>query len=63
MRRGYPKIHITVDVERMKILALKVTREKVGDGRTVQTLAEEASTKAKITNAISDDAYDTDNNL
>jgi hypothetical protein len=32
VKHGYVKIHIRVGVKRKKILALKVTGEKVGDG-------------------------------
>ena len=63
MRRGYLKIHIAVDVKRKKILALKVTDEKVGDGRMLQPLVEEASRKGKIAEAIGDGAYDTKSNF
>ena len=52
VRRGYLKIHIAVDVKRKKILALKVTDEKVGDGRMLQPLVEETSTRAKIAKAL-----------
>jgi IS5 family transposase len=63
VRRGYLKIHIAVDVKRKKILALKVTSEKVGDGRMLQQLVEEASEKAKIVEALGDGAYDTKRNF
>src|SRR5208283_1052765 len=63
VKRGYLKIHIAVDVKRKKILALKVTNEKVGDGRMLQPLVEEASKKAKVTKAIGDGAYDTKSNF
>jgi len=63
VRRGYLKIHIAVDVKRKKILALEVTDEKVGDGRMLQPLVEEASTNAKITKTIGDGAYDTKSNF
>jgi IS5 family transposase len=63
VRRGYLKIHIAVDVKRKKILALKVTNEKVGDGRMLQQLVEEASEKAKIVEALGDGAYDTKRNF
>src|SRR3989337_3593173 len=52
MRRGYLKIHIAVDVKRKTILALEVTDEKVGDGRMLQQLVEEASEKTKIVEAL-----------
>jgi len=63
VRRGYLKIHIAVDVKRKKILALKVTDEKTGDGRMLQPLVEEASRKGKIAKAIGDGAYDTKSNF
>jgi IS5 family transposase len=63
MRRGYLKIHIAVDVKRKKILALEVTDEKVGDGRMLQPLVEEASRKGKIAKTIGDGAYDTRSNF
>jgi len=63
VRRGYLKIHIAVDVKRKKILALKVTDEKVGDGRILQPLVEEASKKAKIAKTMADGAYDTKRNF
>jgi len=63
VKRGYLKIHIAVDTKRKKILALKVTDEKVGDGRMLQPLVEEASKKAKIAKTIGDGAYDTKSNF
>jgi len=63
VRRGYLKIHIAVDVKKKTILALKVTDEKVGDGRMLQPLVEEASKKGKITKTIGDGAYDTKSNF
>ena len=63
VKRGYLKIHIAVDVKRKKILALEVTDEKVGDGRMLQPLVEEASKKGKIAKTIGDGAYDTKSNF
>jgi len=63
IRRGYLKIHIAVDVKQKKILALKVTDEKTGDGRMLQPLLEEASEKGKVAKAIGDGAYDTKSNF
>jgi hypothetical protein len=47
----------------LKILALEVTDEKVGDGRMLQPLVEEASKKAKVAKALGDSAYDTKSNF
>jgi hypothetical protein len=63
VKRGYLKIHIAVDVKRKKILTLKVTDERVGDGRMLQPLVEEASAKAKIAKVMGDGAYDTKRNF
>ena len=64
VKRGYLKIHIAVDVKRKKILALKVTDERVGDGRMLQPLVEEASKKgSKIAKTVADGAYDTKSNF
>ena len=63
VKRGYLKIHIAVDVKRKKILALEVTDERVGDGRILQPLVEEASKNGKIVKAIGDGAYDTKSNF
>ena len=64
VRRGFLKIHIAVDVKRKKILALKVTDERVGDGRMLQPLVEEASKKGgKIAKTVADGAYDAKSNF
>ena len=64
IRRGYLKIHIAVDVKRKKILALKVTDEKTGDGGMLQPLVEETSEKGgKIAKVMGDGAYDTKRNF
>ena len=61
--RGFLKIHIAVDVKRKKILALEVTSEKVGDGRMLRPLVEEASGKTKVAKTLGDGAYDTKSNF
>lgn len=63
VKRGYLKIHIAVDVKRKEILALEVTDEKVGDGRMLQPLVEEASEKAKVTKTLGDGSYDSKKNF
>ena len=63
VKRGYLKIHIAVDIESKKILAMEVTDEKVSDGEMLQPLVEEASTKGKVVKAIGDGAYDTKANF
>jgi len=63
VKRGYLKIHIAVDVKRKKIMALKVTDEKVGDGRMLQPLIKEASKSSELAKTIGDGAYDTKSNF
>ena len=63
VKRGFLKIHIAVDVKRKKILAFEVTDEKVGDGRMLQPLIEEASKKGKVAKVIGDGAYDSKRNF
>ena len=62
-RRGFLKIHIAVDVKEKRILALQVTDERVGDGRMLEPLVEEASEKARVVETLGDGAYDTSHNF
>jgi hypothetical protein len=62
-RRGFLKIHIAVDVKEKRILALQVTDERVGDGRMLEPLVEEASEKARVVETLGDGAYDTSRNF
>ena len=63
VRRGFLKIHIAVDVKRKKILALKVTKEKVADGKRLRSLVNEASKQVKVTKVIGDGGYDSKKNF
>jgi len=63
VKRGYLKIHIAVDVESKKILAMEVTDEKVSDGEMLQPLVEEASKKGRVVKAMGDGGYDTKANF
>jgi len=62
-QRGFLKIHIAVDVKKKRILALQVTDDRVGDGRMLEPLVEEASEKAKVVETLGDGAYDTSRNF
>ncbi len=57
-RRGFIKVHLAVDVKRGKILSMQVTKEDVHDRRMLVPLVEEASSRANVTRAIGDGAYD-----
>ena len=54
---------IAVDVKGKKILALKVTDERTGDGRMLKPLAEDASQNVHVSKTIADGAYDTKANF
>jgi len=62
-RRGFLKIHIAVDVKEKRILSFQVTDERVGDGRMLEPLVEEASEKAGVVETLGDGAYDTSRNF
>ena len=40
IRKGWIKVHIAVDVKTKKLLALKVTDERVSDGKMLKPLME-----------------------
>ncbi len=58
VKRGFIKVHLAVDVKSGKILSMQVTKEDVHDRRMLVPLVEEASSKASVTRAIGDGAYD-----
>jgi hypothetical protein len=58
VKRGFIKVHLAVDVKTGKILSMEVTKEDVPDGRMLTPLVEEASSRANVTRAIGDGAYD-----
>jgi len=62
-RRGFLKIHVAVDIKQKKLLSLQVTDERVGDGRMLKPLVEDASQKAPISKTIADGAYDSKTNF
>ncbi len=58
VKRGFIKVHLAVDVKRGKILSMQVTKEDAPDERMLTPLVEEASSRANVTRAIGDGAYD-----
>jgi len=56
-RRGWIKVHIAVDVETNKLLAMEITDEKVGDSKMLEPLLKDISLK----DALLDGAYDNGN--
>jgi|YelNatPaOPRAMG01_1025707.scaffolds.fasta_scaffold249211_1 hypothetical protein len=47
VKRGFIKIHVTVNVKTKQIISMGVTKEEVSDGKILKPLVEEASTKAE----------------
>ena len=62
-RRGFLKIHIAVDVKTKQIVALEVTDERIGDGRMLEPLVEQAEEHCRIVRVILDGAYDSRRNF
>jgi len=63
VKRGYLKIHIAVDTKSKQIMSMDVTSEKVGDGKRLKKLVDEASGKAKVNKVLADGAYDSKKNF
>ncbi len=65
-KKGYLKIHVAVDIKTKEILALKVTDEKVHDGKVMKNLVEGVlnnNRNVKIKSFIGDGAYDSNENF
>ncbi len=63
VKRGFIKVHLAVDVKTGKILSMQVTKDDVHDRRMLVPLVEEASSRASVTRAIGDGAYDSRENF
>lgn len=64
VRRGFIKMHIAVDKESKEIVAMKVTKEHVHDGRKLVPLVKQAVQKnLHISKVIADGAYDSRKNF
>lgn len=68
-RKGYLKIHVAVNVKTKEILALKVTDEKIHDGKVMRKLVNHVldisseSNTVKINSLLADGAYDSNANF
>ena len=68
-KKGYLKIHVAVNVKTKEILALKVTDEKVHDGKQMKALVEHVLERNKNKNyeiktaVLADGAYDSNKNF
>jgi hypothetical protein len=57
-RRGFPKIHVAVDVKTKQIVALEVSDERAGDGGLLVPLVEQTKKYCRVVKAVADGAYD-----
>ena len=64
-RKGYPKIHVAVNIKTKEILALEVTDEKVHDGRMLKKLVNHVldNPGIMIESVLADGAHDTNTNF
>ncbi|MHA1712020.1 MAG: transposase [Candidatus Freyarchaeota archaeon] len=62
-RRGYLMVHLAVDVRSKQILSMKVTDEKVGDGRMPKPLVKNAQKHGEVKRALADGGYDSKENF
>ena len=61
VKRGWLKVHIAVDANSKKLLALEITDESIGDSRTFNKLFQQAEKNvgnSKIKQVLADGAYD-----
>jgi hypothetical protein len=59
-RKGYLKIHVSVDIKKKKILSLSVTDEKIHDGEILQALVEDIVKRqnVQVNTLLADGSYD-----
>jgi len=63
-RKGWIKVHIAVDVKTKKLLALRVTDERTGDGKMLKPLVEQVKRRGgKISRVYGDGGYDSRENF
>ena len=58
MKRGFLKIHLTVDARSKQAVSMEVTEETVSDGSQTEPLVQEAMAKNEIARVYGDGAYD-----
>jgi len=64
IRKGWIKVHIAVDVKTKKLLALKVTDERVSDGKMLKPLIEQVKEKGgRVNRVYGDGGYDSKENF
>ena len=63
VRRGFIKVHIAVDTRTKQIVSMEVTKEEVSDGKMLEPLVEDSTSKADVKKVICDGAYDSRKNF
>jgi len=63
VRRGFIKMHIAVDKDTREIVAMKVTKEHVHDGKKLIPLVKQAVQNFHVKKVIADGAYDSRKNF
>ncbi len=65
-KKGYLKIHVTVNIKTKEIIALEVTDQKVHDGKVMKQLIEQVLNNdhnIKIKSFLGDGVYDSSENF
>jgi IS5 family transposase len=63
VRKGYLKIHVSVDIKKKRILSLEVTSEKVHDSKMLKKLVDNASKNNNVKRVLADGMYDNNKNF
>ena len=63
VRKGYLKIHVSVDIKKKRILSLEVTSEEVHDGKMLKKLVDNASKNNNVKRVLADGMYDNNKNF
>jgi hypothetical protein len=63
VRKGYLKIHVSVDIKKKRILYLEVTSEEVHDSKMLKKLVDNASKNNDNVKRVLADKYDDNNDL
>jgi len=63
VKRGFIKFHVAVDVRTGKMLSVEVTKEDTPDGRMLEPLVQQASSRANVARVMGDGAYDSRSNF
>ena len=62
-RKGFLKLHISVDIETNEILAIKVTNDKCHDNVVFDNLVDDSRENRNVKKVLGDGAYDSKDNF